>query len=346
MPEYNIEISDNILAQLRKIVRAMEIQSRQLQRECALTSPQLVLLREIVLREETAIGTLASHVSLSNATVTGIVDRLEQRGLVVRNRNAKDRRQVLISSTEAGRALCQKAPPLMQEKFLTALSRLQDWEQTQMLAALSRLAAMMNGGPAETTPAKDLDAPEDFSQAGFLASCQMLLEQESGTERKLDAREQGLAPTLVELHSDNDFPLGISRETLAHFLNEYLRPYEDSVEDILSGLDYALSDSQDKSGFIVLALLQERLVGAVVILNTGMGGYVPEHLLLFVAVDASMRGRGVGARLIRHAQQMCTGDIKLHVDYDNPARRLYERMGFLSKYAEMRWKNESCNNQP
>ncbi len=345
MTTNSIEISDNILAQLRKIVRAMEIQSRQLQRSCALTSPQLVLLREIVRRGEIGMGALAEHASLSNATVTGIVDRLEQRGLVVRKRNEKDRRQVLLSSTEAGRALCQTAPPLMQEKFLTALSRLQEWEQTQMLAALSRLAAMMDGSPEEALQTKGADPHGDSSQAGFLEACQMLLEQEPDPVERAIEDSDDLLPRLVEVHSDNDFPVNISREMLAHFLNEYLRPYEDSVEDILSGIDYALSDAPNKSGFIVLALLQDRLVGAVVILNTGMAGYVPEHLLLFVAVDSSMRGRGIGARLIRQAQQLCNGDIKLHVDYDNPARRLYERMGFLSKYAEMRWKNESGNHK-
>ncbi len=346
MPDNNIEISESILTELRKIVRAMEIHSRQLQRTCELTSPQLVLLREIVRHEEIPIGELANHASLSNATVTGIVNRLEQRALVVRKRNDKDRRKVLLSSTAEGRALCRQAPPLMQEKFLTALSRLQGWEQTQMLAALSRLAAMMNSTPEETGPEKDAEASEDSSQAGFLEACRMLLEQEPPLQSSLGKDAAHLTPTLVEIHSDNDFPVGISREMLAHFLNEYLRPYEDSVEDILKGLDYALSDSPGQGGFIVLAMLQDRLMGAVVILNTGMSGYVPDHLLLFVAVDAAMRGKGVGARLIRHAQQLCNGDIKLHVDHDNPARRLYERMGFINKYAEMRWTNEPGNHKP
>ncbi|HDP34625.1 MAG TPA: N-acetyltransferase [Candidatus Hydrogenedentes bacterium] len=132
----------------------------------------------------------------------------------------------------------------------------------------------------------------------------------------------------------------MTREGLARFLNEHLRPYEDTVEDILGGLDYALSSEAGKGGFILLALSESRPVGSLVMLDTGMSGYVPENLLLFVAVDASMRGRGIGARLIERAQQVCRGDIKLHVEYDNPAKRLYERMGFSSKYADMRWKNE------
>lgn len=338
MPFKNTEFSDEILVELRKIVRAMDLQSRQLQRDCALTSPQLVLLREIVRHEEIAIGTLAANASLSNATATGIVDRLEQRGLVARSRNGKDRRQVLLSSTEAGRALCDEAPPLMQEKFLDSLSGLQQSEQTQMLTALSQLAGMMNGLPPEPSLAEE-DCPPD----GFVATCQMLREKEAAPTSP--SNQRAIKPVLLEVHGDKELPRGMTRESLAHFLNEHLRPYEDAVEDILSGLNYALSSSKDKGGFVLLALLEEQPVGALVILNTGMSGYVPEHMLLFVAVTADMRGQGIGAQLIRRAQRLCSGNMKLHVEYDNPARRLYERMGFASKYADMRWNNESSDHK-
>ena len=338
MTTTNTDISDGILVELRKIVRAMDLQSRQLQRNCALTSPQLVVLREILRHDEISIGTLAARASLSNATLTGIVDRLEQRGLAVRKRG-KDRRQVLLCSTESGRVLCENAPPLMQEKFLSALAGLQQWEQAQMLAALSRLSSMMNGG---SYPGKQSEKSA-LSDDGFIATCQMLLERESETERV--SKSMSIEPQLIEIHSSSDFPENMTRESLAEFLHEHLKPYEDAVEDILAGLDYALSPSPGKGGFVLLALLRDRLVGALVILNTGMSGYVPEHMLLFVAVDGSMRGKGIGGTLIRRAQSLCSGNMKLHVEYDNPAKRLYERMGFKSKYADMRWKNESCNDK-
>lgn len=72
-------------------------------------------------------------------------------------------------------------------------------------------------------------------------------------------------------------------------------------------------------------------------LNTGMKGYVPENLLLFVAVSPSMRNRGIGAKLVRKAIEISDGNVKLHVEYENPAKRLYERLGFTNKYAEMRY---------
>lgn len=71
-------------------------------------------------------------------------------------------------------------------------------------------------------------------------------------------------------------------------------------------------------------------------LSTHMSGYVPPNLLLYVAVSPSRRGRGIGGELVARSLDRCRGPVKLHVEYDNPARRLYERLGFESRYAEMR----------
>lgn len=71
-------------------------------------------------------------------------------------------------------------------------------------------------------------------------------------------------------------------------------------------------------------------------LKTGMKGYIPENILLFVTVTPDSRGLGVGKRLIEKSIALCEGNVKLHVEYDNPAKRLYERIGFTTKYADMR----------
>ena len=331
-------ICDDVLIQLRKIVRAMEVHSRQLQRDHALTAPQLVLLREIDRQDQIAMGALARQTSLSNATVTGIVDRLEQRGLVSRIRSGKDRRQVLLTCTELGQKTASEAPALFQEQFITALSGLAQWEQAHMLAALSRLATMMDGASLGMTPEKTEDTGSSTPD-GFLTSCQMLLDADSG----LQVKDQTTPPNgaaITVMRSETELPESLSLLSLARFLNAHLRPYEDTVEDIARGLRYALTQAPGQGGFVLLAHKEECLAGALVMLETGMSGYVPGHLLLFVAVDAAMRGRGIGAQLIRSAQAQCPGDIKLHVEYHNPARRLYERLGFSSKYAEMRWTNE------
>jgi GNAT superfamily N-acetyltransferase len=72
-------------------------------------------------------------------------------------------------------------------------------------------------------------------------------------------------------------------------------------------------------------------------LRTGMKGYIPENILLMVCVHPSMRGLGVGGRIIRKGIKEAEGDVKLHVEYDNPAKQVYEKIGFTTRYAEMRY---------
>jgi len=142
--------------------------------------------------------------------------------------------------------------------------------------------------------------------------------------------------SLHEVEVPHDLPEGLSLEDVVEFFHSRMKPYHDTIEDVRRGLDYAFSDAEGKGGFLVLALQGGAMVGGITILNTGMAGYIPEHLLLFVAVDPALRGRGIGERLIRAAFQRVDGAMKLHVEHDNPARRLYERVGFSNKYLEMR----------
>ena len=136
---------------------------------------------------------------------------------------------------------------------------------------------------------------------------------------------------------EEEMPQWTSPDDLARFLHETMRPYEDEVEDIQRALSYAFSHNNGKGGFLVLGEVNRELVGAVVMLNTGMKGYIPETVLVFVSVSPEKRGGGFGAKLIRRAIDEADGNVKLHVEHDNPARHLYDRLGFTSKYVEMRY---------
>ncbi|KQC09467.1 MAG: GNAT family acetyltransferase [Candidatus Cloacimonas sp. SDB] len=129
----------------------------------------------------------------------------------------------------------------------------------------------------------------------------------------------------------------ISRQSIIDFLYEHLIRFRDPKEDITKCLDYALAQEKMAGGFILCALIDQKLVGIVVMIKTGMSGYIPENFLVYVAVDAKQRGKGIGTKIIQKAVEQCEGDIALHVEYDNPAKRLYERLGFTNKYAEMRY---------
>lgn len=150
--EFNTEINDQILIALRRIVRAIDQHSRRLAQEFGLTGPQVVLLRELVRNGEMHVAELAENISLSHATVTDILNRLEKRGLIGRTRSLTDRRRIMVTATEEARAIIKKSPPLLQEQFSNQLTKLQDWELTQTLSVLQRVALMMDARQVDASP--------------------------------------------------------------------------------------------------------------------------------------------------------------------------------------------------
>jgi [ribosomal protein S18]-alanine N-acetyltransferase len=129
----------------------------------------------------------------------------------------------------------------------------------------------------------------------------------------------------------------VSRNEIIDFLYNHLDRFRDEKISIGKCLDYAFSKDGGKGGFVLTGHYDGKLVGIVVMNKTGMEGFIPENILVYIAVDASLRGKGIGRQLMDEAINRAEGDVKLHVEYDNPAKRLYERIGFTTKYAEMRF---------
>jgi GNAT superfamily N-acetyltransferase len=132
--------------------------------------------------------------------------------------------------------------------------------------------------------------------------------------------------------------IGIGR--IVEFLHKHLEEYGDDRQAIRRSIDYAFSNEEGKGGFVLVAMEGEKVLGVSVINDTGMKGYIPEHILVYIAVDKTARGTGIGKKLIKQIKRLCNGDIALHVEQNNPARFLYEKMGFKTKYAEMRFTQE------
>lgn len=130
----------------------------------------------------------------------------------------------------------------------------------------------------------------------------------------------------------------LEKNEIADFLFQHLDQYGDTKEDIMKCLDYALSEFPHQGGFALLAREEGEIVGAVVMNKTGMEGYIPENILVYIAVDSRQRGKGIGKTLMEKAIKQAKGDIALHVEPDNPAKHLYEKLGFTNKYLEMRLK--------
>ena len=128
----------------------------------------------------------------------------------------------------------------------------------------------------------------------------------------------------------------LEKYEIADFLYEALGKYGDKKEDILKCLDHALSIHPHQGGFVMLAREAGAIKGAIVINDTGFEGFAPPHIVGYLAVDEDTRGEGLGTHLMKRAMKRTKGDFALHCEYNNPAMHLYEKLGFRSKYAEMR----------
>jgi DNA-binding MarR family transcriptional regulator len=145
------DIGEHVIIALRRVIRAVDLHSRNLAASHGLTGPQALLLKALQ-HGRLSAGELASRVSLSQGTVTDILNRLEKRGLITRLRDTTDRRRVLVEVTQQGLAVLKESPPLLQERFIQRFGQLEEWEQTQLLASLQRIASMMDAVDIDASP--------------------------------------------------------------------------------------------------------------------------------------------------------------------------------------------------
>lgn len=151
-PDQLAHTTHQVVAALRRIIRAIDLHSRSLVQRFGLTGPQLVVLKELVAGSPRTVSELAGAVNLSQATVTGILDRLERKDMVTRVRDASDRRKVLVTPTSEAEEVLAGAPPLLQEHFTEGFAQLPDWQQSQILSSLQRIVALMEAGDVAAGP--------------------------------------------------------------------------------------------------------------------------------------------------------------------------------------------------
>lgn len=141
-----------VLQSLRRIIRAVEIHSKKLVHSHKITGPQLGCLASIQENGPLTTTKLAQAVYLSPSTIVGIVDRLEEKNLVTRQRGSKDRRQVQVHLTEAGEQLLDRAPSALQDTLAEALKSLPELEQVSITLALEKIVDLMEAGKIEASP--------------------------------------------------------------------------------------------------------------------------------------------------------------------------------------------------
>lgn len=147
---------EELLVALRRVIRAIDLRSKQLSKDVGLTGPQLLVLQNIGKMPGIMVRQIAENINLSPATVTSILDRLEARELVQRVRSTEDKRRVGVFLTPTGETALNSAPLPLQEHFINRFSKLQDWEQSQMVATMQRIASMMDADEIDASPVLDI----------------------------------------------------------------------------------------------------------------------------------------------------------------------------------------------
>lgn len=154
--------SETALISLRRILKAVEAQSRALARDTSLTPSQLVVLKELAERGGAQPGELARAAGLKQATISILLDKLQARGLVLRSRGDADRRTVRVQITPEGRQMLSAAPDLLQAEFGARFAHLPDWEQAYINAALTRLVSLLGAADIDASPILDVGPVTDL----------------------------------------------------------------------------------------------------------------------------------------------------------------------------------------
>src|SRR5690554_4903057 len=141
--------------------------------------------------------------------------------------------------------------------------------------------------------------------------------------------------TIAKYNQDNQ-PDSKEEKDIIQFLFQELEQYGDPEHQIQKAADYALGRDGKPGGWIFVAKENDQIVSATIINETGMSEYIPENILVYIATDRNQRGKGIGKALMQSAIESSEGNIALHVEPENPAKKLYEKLGFTSKYLEMR----------
>lgn len=146
---------DLSLIALRKVLRATEMFNRELAQSVGLTAAQFRVLQIVAEHDHCTATEISLRMHISQATVTSLVDKLVDKKMVLRKRSERDRRQTDIFATDQGRAAIEQAPDPLQQRFVRKFEALQDWEQALLIAALERVAAMLDAGTIDASPVLD-----------------------------------------------------------------------------------------------------------------------------------------------------------------------------------------------
>jgi len=155
------ELLAGVVDDIRRVFRVVNEYSKAAERETGLTGPQLWAIKTIAATSQIKPSDLARAMYLHPATVVGLIDRLEHRGLVSRERPQKDRRVVEISLTEQGKALLALAPEVPQGILVKGLEKLSGERLSLVAEGIKELVTILGaeGVPPQLLHSTEINLP-------------------------------------------------------------------------------------------------------------------------------------------------------------------------------------------
>jgi len=148
----NMDQLNEALVSIRQILRATELHGKALRVATGLKTSQLLVLQALEDSPDLTVGEITAQVHMAQATVTMIVAKLEDQGLVTRTRGTSDKRKVFVNLTDAGRKILDRAPEALHQRFAEQFEPLKKWEKTMLVASLQRVASMLDASDIDAAP--------------------------------------------------------------------------------------------------------------------------------------------------------------------------------------------------
>ncbi|MBW2247825.1 MAG: MarR family transcriptional regulator [Deltaproteobacteria bacterium] len=133
-----------IIYSIRRLIQASELYTKELNKKYQVSAAQLNCILTLYEYGPLPPSKIANHMMVKSSTITGVVDRLEKKGLAERMRNSPDRRVITIQLTEAGEKLAQNAPPPIQQKIIDGLKQTETAKKEQIVRSLNVLTDMLD----------------------------------------------------------------------------------------------------------------------------------------------------------------------------------------------------------
>lgn len=147
--------------------------------------------------------------------------------------------------------------------------------------------------------------------------------------------ENKVAANIYTVRSEGELPRRLTTADIIEFLENNMESPGDDKDTYISAVSHALSRQSDLN-FLIIAVVDKKLAGTLVNIRTNTEGFIPDNIFVYICTKKGYPKDEIAKHMIKVALQTCKGPVKIHVKPENPGIQLYEKLGFVQEYIEMR----------